>query len=45
MQLLRGDYNGESDLGEEESPDGQTEYEFPLLTTDKQKKSDKVIEG
>ena len=39
-QLLHGDYL-DPDL-KVDTDNGQTEYEFPLLTTDKQKKSDRV---
>ena len=40
IQLLHGDYL-DSDL-KVDTASGQTEYEFPLLTNDKQKKSDRV---
>ena len=41
VQLLGGDYT-EADLNKDSAENGQTEYEFPLLTSEKQKKSDRV---
>jgi len=46
-KLLGGDYADTSIKSEEDGnigTDGQTEYEFPLLTQEKQKKSDRTID-